>query len=91
MPFHVTHPQTGHTQARSNSAPQRRTHHQRANETGPRSIRHTIDIAAREATLSQHLINQRQGFAHVIAACQLGHHPPVLGVDVDLRIQRISQ
>ena len=51
VPLHMMHPQTGHAEARGNRPAQRGTHHQGANETGPRGIGHAINIAPDYAAL----------------------------------------
>ncbi|CAI8408748.1 MAG: Uncharacterised protein [Halieaceae bacterium] len=91
VPFHMVHPQAGHTEARGNSPTQRGTHHQCANKPRARGISHALNLTAGNAALRQHLINQRQGFTHVVTAGQLGHHTAVLRVNVDLGVQCVRQ
>ena len=91
MALHVMHAKARHAQARRDRAPERGTYHQRPDKPRTCRVRHAVDVAPLNTPLGEHLINQRQGFSHVVTTGKLWHHTAILRMDFDLRIKRIRQ
>ena len=85
------HTKAGHAQARRDRAAERGTYHQRPDQARPRRVRHAVDVAPLNTPLGEHLINERQGFAHVVTTRKLWHHTAVLRMDLNLGVKRIRQ
>jgi hypothetical protein len=64
---------------------------QRSHQTGTRRVRHPVKLGPVCRCFVQDVSYQGQRLANVVAGGKLGHNPTVLGVQLDLTMQRVRQ
>ncbi|ABA52958.1 hypothetical protein BURPS1710b_A0840 [Burkholderia pseudomallei 1710b] len=68
-----------------------RADEQRAREAGPLRERDRVDVVAARAACGEHLFEQRQRAANVVARRELGNDTAVFAVHRDLRVKRVRE
>ena len=89
--FHMMHADGRHAPGPGQAAANRRTDQQRANQPRTTGIGDAIDRARRNACSTEDLVQQRQGFAYMIARGQFRHDAAILGVQRDLAVQGVRE
>ena len=84
--FHVVYRHCRHVPGERQRTPDGSADQQRAYQARPGGISHAVDIGRSQVGLFQRRLNQRHGFAHVIAGGQFRHHAAVVGVQLHLAV-----
>ncbi|OQV66160.1 hypothetical protein AK51_11580 [Serratia nematodiphila DZ0503SBS1] len=84
--FHVMHRHRRHVPGERQRAPHGSADQQRAHQARPGGIGHAVDVGRGQVGLFQRSLNQRHGFAHVIAGGQFRHYAAVVGVQLHLAV-----
>jgi hypothetical protein len=66
-------------------------HQQRAEQPGPGGVGYGVQVGQALVRLAEHLLDQRNQLAHVVAGGELRHHAAVVGVQFHLAVQRVGQ
>ncbi|MNN20641.1 hypothetical protein D3C81_1339320 [compost metagenome] len=80
-----------HVQRETERIGDRSAHQQCAGKPRPLGVGNGVDVLARAAGVVQHLAQQGQHAADMVARGQFGHHAAVFAVHGDLRVQRVRE
>ena len=91
MPFHMVYRNRRHLPREGERAADSGADQQRADQARSRRIGDSVDLLRLQVRLFQRCLNQRHGFAHVIARRQFRHYAAVIGVQFHLAVKLIGE
>ncbi|MNS94906.1 hypothetical protein D3C72_1291380 [compost metagenome] len=89
--FQVVHADHRHVQRKAQRIGHRGADQQRAGKARALGEGDGVDVLAGAAGIGQHLFEQRQHTADMVARGEFGHHAPIVAVHGDLRVQRMRE